>query len=52
VNPVSLVRWYYLDWYSGWQTYNEASVVFSLREGIPNLHGLLHPRQWVAWGSQ
>ncbi len=32
MNPVILVRWYYLDWYSGWQAYNEASVVFSLFE--------------------
>ena len=52
MNPVSLVGWYYLDWYSGWQGYNEAAAVLYLREGIPNLHGLLHPKQWIAWGSQ
>ena len=48
VNPVILVRWYYL----GWQGCENMKVVKILKDGTPNLGGFYRPESWVEWASQ
>ena len=48
MNPVILVRWYYL----GWQGCENMKVIKILKDGTPNLGGFYRPESWVEWASQ
>ena len=42
MNPVILVRWYYL----GWQGCENMKVIKILKDGTPNLGGFYRPESW------